>query len=202
MVINLLLITTVTTENAHVPVSSKPQTALTSVLVTRFTVDDTVARESVGGGPSRTPLGDPGLRGVSFRSFTIFWRRLQPRERKQRAGCVTSCDMEMKMSPRLLPGFGPSWSPPRCSKPLEGRGPGRWQEAHSSPSCLLGKQGLCRPPLPLPAIQSRLPGTLSGRHACVRVSVRVSSLFFPAFIKVAREVKGGGAPAPAIVRWR
>lgn len=63
-----------------------------------------------------------------------------------------------------------------------------------NPSFPTAKQRLCRLPLPLPAIQNHFPGVLSG-PACVRVYVcaaRVHACFsFPAFIKVAGEIKGG-----------
>lgn len=67
-----------------------------------------------------------------------------------------------------------------------------------NPSFPSAKQRLCRLPLPLPAIQNHFPGALSG-PACVRVCVRVyvcaarvhARFSFPAFIKVAGEIKGG-----------
>lgn len=66
----------------------------------------------------------------------------------------------------------------------------------SSPSA---KQRLRRPSLPLPAIQNPFPGALSGLHVCLCGGVYVCAarvcaraLFsFPAFVKVAGEIKGG-----------
>lgn len=108
--------------------------------------------------------------------------------------------------PRLLLGLGLSWSPvvlaaqsPSGSLSPGGRGPWPWlwQEAHWSLSCFLSEQGLCRLPLPLLAIQSRLPGAPLGQcartlvyvqgcvcvRACVCAHVGVSRLFFSCFQK-------------------
>lgn len=104
----------------------------------------------------------------------------------------------MKRVPRLLRGFRLSWSPSRRSEPLrDGPTPGAGSPVYDHPVSL-AEQWLCRPPLPLSAIQSGLqepsPSQCVRARARVHLCVCVSSVFFPAFIKVVGEVKGGGGP--------
>lgn len=67
-----------------------------------------------------------------------------PKNNSRKQSGLPSTTMEAKMSPRLLPGFQPSWCPSGCSDALEGRDPRWWQEAPSRPSCVLGEQAPCR----------------------------------------------------------
>lgn len=88
---------------------------------------------------------NPGLRGVSFRSsLRLPEVAPAPRSNSRKPSGLPTTIIEVKMSPRLLPGFRPSWCPSGHSEPLEGRDPGWWQEAHSRPSGVLGKHALCR----------------------------------------------------------
>lgn len=142
-------------------------------------------------------------RGVSSWSFPLLWRQLQPQGWPRLPGCAANQDVEVKMSPRLLPGFGLSWSPSCCSGP---RGP--WLVAGGPSVALLSprpaRQGLRRPPVPLPAFQS-LPGAFSAGvcgRGCACVHRHVVWSFCPAFITVAREAKGRvPRPQPLCGAW-
>ena len=136
--------------------------------------------ESAGAGPRWALLGDPGLRGVSSRSFPVFWRRLQPGERQQKAVCFTNHHIKMKMSPRLLLSFRTSWMDPlTLLRAPEGTGGPR--PVAGSPFIAVlspGPAGALQATLPLPAIQSRILGAISASQgqrarACVRVCVCV-----------------------------
>lgn len=73
---------------------------------------------------------------------------------------------------------------------------GWWQEAHSSSFCVLGRPGRGSEAACASASRSEPPREPECACACVFVCAGMSGLFSPAFMKVAREVKGGG-PGPS-----
>ena len=77
----------------------------------------------------------------------------------------------MKMSPRLVPGLG--LAGPVLLLRAPGPMAGGKKPVHHQPSPWLAKQGLHKPPVALPVIQSRLPGAFWGACVCICVHTRV-----------------------------
>ena len=153
----------------------------------------------------RGPRGDlPGgaqASGVSVsRDLPSSGSGSSPQKQQQKTVWVTNHDPgseNVAKAPAWLPA---ELAPLRLLRRPGGTGP--TLVAGSAFTAILrpGQAGALQVPSPLPGVQRCLLGAISGpAFVCGGVCV---CLVFCAFIKVVGEVKGRGAPAPAIVRWQ
>lgn len=126
-------------------------------------VEDPEAQQATRAAP-RTQDPPQKLPGGTGSGFCFFWKR----QRLRKPVCVLD-EMWTRVLPRPLPGLGLNQSPPcwllrapQAASAPEGQLVANTGSpfVHPTPSA---EQGLHRPPLPLPAIQSHLAGALSGR---------------------------------------